>query len=178
MPEILLKNILILLLAVGALLSITSACDSVNDNRIPYAEVHLTFHTIGDWNIYGVKADAAGHQRYIHTPQLKVPADFPYTALDRTGYGGLLLVTDVLGDLHAYDLCCPVEVKPNVRIEIPLKADGTSEPYAECPVCKSRYDVFANRGNAMSGPAAERGYALQRYSVASGGPTEYRVITR
>lgn len=177
MPEILLKNIIILLVAVAALLSITS-CDSVNDNRIPYADVHLTFHTVGDWNIYGVKADAAGHASYIKTPQLTVPADFPYTALDRTGYGGLLLVTDMLGDLHAYDLCCPVEVRPTVRIEIPVRSDGTFEAYAECPVCKSRYDVFMNRGNAMSGLAAERGYALQRYSVSSGGPTEYRVVTR
>ena len=30
----------------------------------------------------------------------------------------------------------------------------------------------------MSGPAAERGFGLQRYSIVSGGATEYRVITR
>lgn len=154
------------------------ACDSVDDNRIPFAEVHLTFRTVGDWNIYGVKDDAAGAKSYIFTPTEKVPSDFPYTSLDRTGYGGLLLVTDVLGDLHAYDLCCPVEVRPNVRVVIPSSTDGSNEAYAQCPMCKSRYDVFVNRGNPMSGPAAEKGYALQRYSVTSGGATAYRVITR
>lgn len=173
----LLKNIIILLVAAAAILSICS-CDSVDDRRIPFAEVHLTFHTIGDWHLYGVKADAAGYERYIHTPSEKVPANFPYTALDRTGFGGILLVTDVLGELHAFDLACPVEMHPTTRLIIPLKADGTPEAYAECPSCKSRYDVFMNNGNPMSGPAAERGFGLQRYSVISGGATEYRVVTR
>ena len=92
---------------------------------------------------------------------------------DRTGYGGLLLVTDVLGDLHAYDLACPFEVRPNVRVSIP-----EGELFARCPSCGSTFDVFQNRGNPISGPAQERGYALRRYSVVSGGATEYRVVTR
>lgn len=172
----LLKNIIILLIAAAALLSVCS-CDSVDDNRIPYAEVHLTFHTVGDWNIHGI-AGALDHKSYIYNSTERVPGDFPYTSLDRTGFGGLLIVSDALGDAHVYDLACPMEVRPNVRIRIPVNADGSAETYAECPSCGSRYDVFMNHGNPMSGPAADRGFGLQRYSIVSGGATEYRVVTR
>ena len=134
------KSLLLSLLIVIA--TIITGCHSVDDNRIPYSEVHLTFHTVGDWNIYGVKGAAADHRSYIFTRTERIPADFPYTALDRTGYGGLLLVTDVIGELVAYDLACPYEARPS------------------------------------SGPAADKGYSLTRYSVVSGGATEYRVITR
>ena len=148
-------------------------CESVDHDRIPYADVHLTFHTVGDWNIYGVQGDAASYRTYIFNSKERVPSNFPYTTLDRTGYGGLLLVTDVLGDLHAYDLACPYECRPNVRVSVPA-----DELFARCPSCGSTFDIFQNRGNPMTGPAQERGYALRRYSVVSGGATEYRVVTR
>lgn len=157
------------LIAVSAL----AGCDSVDDDRIPYCEVHLTFTTVGDWNLYGVHGDAAAYNRYILASGTRIPSNFPYTALDRTGYGGLLLVADVLGDLHAYDLCCPVECRPEIRIEIPA-----GELYARCPSCGSTYEVFSNGGMPRTGPAAEKGYALKRYSVSSGGALCYRVVTR
>lgn len=163
------------LLAAAVMCVVASGCDSVDDNRIPYCEVHLTFHTVADWNVHGIKGDAADYGRYIYVPSsgLRVPATFPYTDLDRTGYGGLLLVNDVLGDCRAYDLACPVEVNPNVRVTVPA-----GELYAECPECGSTYDIYTNHGNPRSGPAAERGYGLQRYSVTSGGALSYRVVTR
>lgn len=160
-----------ILITIAMLLS--ASCHSVDDQRIPYAEVHLTFRTVGDWNIYGVKGAAADHRRYILTPQEHIPSDFPYTALDRTGYGGLLLVTDVLGEVLAYDLACPYEARSTVRVEVP---DG--ELYAKCPVCGSTYDIFTNFGKPSSGPSADKGYSLTRYSVVAGGATEYRVVTR
>lgn len=158
---------------ITATLLLLPSCDSTDDNRIPYAEVHLTFHTVGDWNIYGVKGAAADHRSYILTAKEHIPTDFPYTALDRTGYGGLLLVTDVLGNLIAYDLACPYEARPTVRITVP-----DDELYAECPVCGSTYDIYTNFGKPRSGPAADKGYSLTRYSVSSGGATEYKVVTR
>lgn len=165
------KSLLLSLLIVMA--TIIPGCHSVDDNRIPYSEVHLTFHTVGDWNIYGVKGAAADHRSYILTRTERIPADFPYTALDRTGYGGLLLVTDVIGELVAYDLACPYEARPNIRVTVP-----SGQLKAECPVCGSSYDIFTNYGKPSSGPAADKGYSLTRYSVVSGGATEYRVITR
>lgn len=148
-------------------------CDSVDDDRIPYCDVRLTFHTVADWNIHGVKGDAADYCIYVRTKTIRQPANFPFTDLDRTGYGGLLLVTDVLGNCLAYDLACPVEVNPSVRLRVP---DG--QLYAECPDCGSTYDIYTNHGNPRSGPAAERKFALKRYSVVSGGALDYRVVTR
>ena len=161
-------------LAASAVTGALVSCESVDDDRIPYAEVRLTFLTVGDWNIHGVKGDAADSKRYIFTSSERIPADFPYTALDRTGFGGLLLATDVLGELYVYDLACPVEARPTVRIEV---APGATE--ARCPQFGSTFDIYgATHGNPLTGPAADRGYALRRYHVHSGGPTEYRVITR
>lgn len=151
---------------------ITTGCDSVDDERIPYSEVHLTFRTEGDWNVYGVKGNAA-YCRYILASDIKTPEDFPYAVLDRTGYGGILLVSDVMGDLVAYDLACPYEARPTVRLNVP-----DEEVYAECALCGSTFDIYTNHGNPRSGPAADRGYALQRYSVTSGGALEYLIVTR
>ena len=79
----------------------------------------------------------------------------------------------MLGELYVYDLACPVEARPTVRIEV---APGATE--ARCPQCGSTFDIYgATHGNPLTGPAADRGYALRRYHVHSGGPTEYRVIT-
>lgn len=152
-----------------------AACDTVDDDRIPYAPVHLSFATVADWLQWGVAEESAGHRTYIYVQgsRLNTPAGYPYKAADATGYGGLLLVTDVLGAPVAYDLSCPYEARPDVRIEVPH-----DELFAECPKCGSTYDVFTNHGYPLSGPAAERGYALQRYSVTSGGALEYRVVTR
>ena len=161
------------LFALGVLM--LPSCDSVDDDRIPYADVHLTFHTVADWNIHGVKGDAADYCIYRFEPNQKVriPADFPYTDLDRTGVGGILLVTDVMGNCLAYDLACPYEARANARLFVP-----SGQLYAECEACGSTFDIFTNHGNPRTGPAADRGYALKRYSVVSGGALNYRVVTR
>lgn len=171
---ILLRRIRTLFIAVAAAVAVV-ACDKVDDDRIPYAPVHLSFATVADWLQWGVTEESAGCRSYIYVPgsRLNTPAGFPYKAADATGYGGLLLVTDVLGSPVAYDLSCPYEARPDVRIEVP-----EGELFARCPKCGSTYDVFTNHGYPMSGPAAERGYALQCYSVLSGGALEYRVVTR
>lgn len=154
---------------------LSAACDSVDDNRIPYADVHLTFHTVADWNIHGVKGDAADYRiyRFDRANKVKIPADFPFTDLDRTGFGGILLVTDVMGNCLAYDLACPYEARANARLFVPA-----GQLYAECEVCGSTFDIFTNHGNPRTGLAADRGYALRRYSVVSGGALNYRVVTR
>ncbi|MDE6555511.1 MAG: hypothetical protein K2K55_00940 [Duncaniella sp.] len=156
--------------------AIISGCRSVDDDRIPYADVRLTFRTVGEWNIYGLKGDAATAGRYIFSPvapYIKEPADFPYTSLDRTGFGGILLVADVVGDLHAFDLACPVDVPRISRLVI-----DNENLCVSCPDCGSTYEVFSNPGMPRSGPAATQGYSLKRYHVSSGGAMEYRIITR
>ena len=151
------------------------ACDSVDDDRIPYAPVHLSFSTIADWHTWGIAEESAGWRRYIYRPGTRdnIPAGYPYKGVDATGYGGVLLVTDALGNPVAYDLACPYEARPEVRIEVP-----DDELFARCPKCGSTYDIFTNHGNPRTGPAADRHYGLKRYSVVSGGALEYRVVTR
>lgn len=165
------RNLLISLIT----LVVVGSCDSVDDERIPYAAVHLSFATVGDWHQWGVAEESAGYRKYIFVRGSRdnVPVGFPYKDVDATGYGGLLVVSDVLGNLVAYDLSCPYEARPDVRLNVP-----EGELYAECPKCHSTFDIFTNHGNPRSGPAAERHYGLRRYSVISGGQLEYRVITR
>lgn len=151
---------------------ISTGCHSVDDERIPYCEVRLTFTTIGDWHKYGV-GGAGESKRFILANNLRQPIDFPFSVMDRTGYGGLLLSMDALGNVIVYDLACPYEVRPSIRIRVP-----EGETYAECPECGSTYDIYTNYGHPLSGPSAQHGYALQRYNAIFGGALEYLVITR
>ena len=162
------RPVTILLLSLITLIS--AGCHSVDDERIPYSEVRLTFRTVGDWNRYGI-GGAAESKRFIKN--LREPADFPYTEMDRTGYGGLLLSMDAMGNLVVYDLACPYECRPTTRLYVP-----EGEPYAQCPECGSTFDIYTNYGHPRSGPASQKGYALQRYSAIWGGALEYLVITR
>ncbi len=136
-------------------------CDRLDDQRIPPAPVNITFATVGDWNVLGV-GGALDHRRFIK--EQLIPADYHYTAISATGFGGVLLVGDVNGAPAAYDLSCPVECKRDVRVFI-----NGDQMVAECPECHSTYDVFALGGYPLTGPAARDGFGLRRYTVGSGG---------
>ena len=138
------------------------SCDTLDDKRIPYAPVHLVFNSVADWNTWGL-GGATDYKRFILTDNERVPSGYPFTILDRTGFGGLLLVEDVLGQVQVYDLACPVECRPSVRVEV--NSDSLA---AVCPVCHSAYNVFSLYGHPISGPAAEKGYGLRRYSATQG----------
>ncbi len=145
------------------------SCQTVDDNRIPPAPVHISFATVGDWNIYGV-AGALSARRFIKAD--RIPANFPYADVSATGFGGVLLVSDFDGGYRAYDLSCPVEAKRDVRIFVDEELS-----VGECPVCHSTYDVF-RFGNPLTGPAAEHGYALSRYRVTvNPSSTPYALIS-
>ena len=157
---------LLTIAAVGAALA---ACHSVDDDRIPYMPVSLSFATQGDWVTYGV-GGAVESKRFIKPSE---PAGFPYTTLSATGFGGILLVCDYNGEYRAYDLACPVEVRSSVRINV---ITNSGEPRGECPVCHSTYDVF-RYGGPLSGPAAKEGYALTHYFVGPGLHGEYMLVS-
>lgn len=146
-----------------------SSCHSLDDDRLPAAAVSLTFYTVADWNTYGV-GGALDYRRFIKSE--RIPSNYPYTALNYTGYGGLLLVCDINGNPLVYDLACPVECKYSVRVNVDKESLT-----AECPVCHSTYDIFSLYGHPLSGTAAERGYGLKRYRIGSGSGGEYMVIT-
>lgn len=148
--------------------TVLCACHSVNDERIPLYPVRISFATVGEWNAYGV-GGALDYRIFIKDK--REPAGFPYTDMSRTGFGGVLLVSDYNNELHAYDLACPVEMKATVRIEV-----DTQEHVGRCPVCHSTYDIY-RFGNPLSGPAASDGYGLRRYNVSMGGGSSYCLIS-
>lgn len=161
-----------LLPILGVLMALIAAsCQTIDDDRIPVAPVNIVFNTVADWNIYGV-AGAMDSREFIR--DLRRPANYPYTALTYTGFGGVLLVSDVMGEPLAYDLACPVEADKNVRVAI----DTEDQMLARCPKCGSTYNVFSLQGHPVSGPAVNLAYGLRRYHVAPGrNASAYMVVS-
>lgn len=160
--------------ALPLLAATAQSCHHLDDDRIPPYPVSVSFNNVGDWTTYGV-GGALDSRRFIfdRNTNLKIPANFPFTAMSYTGFGGVLLVCDVNNNPVAYDLACPVEVDRDVLIHI-----NDNSHTAVCDKCGSTYDIYTNYGQPLSGIAAERGYGLQRYRVGPGPQGEYMLITR
>lgn len=158
--------------ALASLCAITSftGCKSVDDDRIPWSPVYISFPTTGTWDTWGV--GGAGQTREFILRD-KIPSGFPYTTRMATGFGGVLLVSDYDGQLRAFDLACPVECKATIRIRV-MADSGT--PRGECPSCHSTYDIF-RWGGPLGGIAAEKGYGLTHYIVSPGMNGEHMTIT-
>ncbi|MDE5685955.1 MAG: hypothetical protein K2I26_05280 [Paramuribaculum sp.] len=149
-----------------------TGCNTVDSDRIPPVNVNLIFTTIGEWELYGVSG-AGSYQRFI--APLRQPAGFPYKGLEGTGFGGLLLVADPMGDYQVFDLGCPVCVPEVSRIV--LDGDADVAGIFRCNKCGSTYDVFAY-GTPRSGPALSDKYGLQRYRITFTGSSPYAIISR
>lgn len=153
-------------------------CDTVEDDRIPNYPVSIQIDNAGLWNTYGVSGFGS-HRSFILSNGTRLPSGFPYTSSSATGFGGVLLIEGLdpfSGNSSlplAYDLACPVERQPTVRVEI-----ETENYMAVCPVCGSVFDVTMQRGAPISGMAAtgETKYALKSYNCVAGSSGGY-VIT-
>lgn len=156
-------------LAIALALSLCVACDKVDDDRIPPYPVYVQFQTQADWNVYGVSG-ACDYKYFIK--EKRTPSNYPWTALTETGFGGILLVSDIHGNPQAYDLACPVEAQRTVRVVV-----DTDLQKARCPQCRSVYDIFTNYGLPVEGEAAAKGYALRHYHTGTGYQGQYLIIT-
>lgn len=147
-----------------------SGCNTIDDDRIPAMPVNIDLSNPALWNVYGVHGYG---QCRIFNRETGEPRDFAYLAKTYTGFGGVLLVSGVnpftleAGSPMAYDLACPVECKPQIRVRI--QSDG-SIPTAVCPQCGSAYDITERGGAPKSGPALSEKVGLQRYECH---PTQY-----
>lgn len=146
--------------------AIFSACEVIDDERIPAMPVYIDLGNTGLWNTYGV-AGFGDTQYFVNiTGSPKEPAGFPYKETSATGFGGILLIggidpfTSDTDTPLAYDLACPVEKSREVRVYV----DPDNKYRAICPVCASEYDVTGGVGAPMAGKAAELKYGLKRYS--------------
>lgn len=148
------------------------SCEHVDFDRVPPMNVRLSFDTQAEWTKYGTPG-ALDHRDFILQGNTRIPADFPWTGLTYTGYGGILLVADINGAPYAYDLCCPVELKRDVRVEVDEQLYE-----AVCPKCGSHYGIFSNYGMPLSGEAKKLKRGLRRYTVGPGMNGEFMVVTR
>lgn len=153
----------LLLCSLCFLTLLTTSCESINDDRIPPLAVNIEFSNAGIWDTYGVSG-ALKNKSFIK--ENGIPSNYPYTASTYTGFGGVLLVCNIMNVPLAYDLACPVEAKSNIRIYI-----DDEKHQAVCPQCGSHFDVFDTPGYPLSGTAVEKKYALKQYHVY--GPNEF-----
>lgn len=92
----------------------------------------------------------------------------PTTSMEQLGFGGLLVVHGLKpGFYYAYDLSCPVENSPLVRIEL----QGLD---IKCPTCGTSYDALGGTGAPISGI----GRSPLRPYHASYNPTQYLLSIR
>ncbi len=150
-----------------------AGCHSVElkDNLVG-GPVYVPITTEGDWSLYGV-GGALQSRRFIRQEQ--IPANYPYQEFCYTGFGGVLLVSTIHSDYRVYDLSCPVERSPNIRVAI------NADNFAVCPKCGSVYDVFeldAGPGHPISGPALDRGYALTPYRLLFNVDKRFALLSR
>lgn len=156
----------------AALLLLTSACNSNDNDRIPNMGVSINLSDAGVWNRYGVTG--FGIPQYF-IKSLRQPAGFAYLERSMTGYGGVLLINGLDYRINevaplAYDLSCPVERQRDIRVKVD---PDTFE--AICSECGSKYDVTMAAGAPVSGPAASDHYALRQYNCVPNG-TGYIVV--
>ncbi|MCM1291219.1 MAG: hypothetical protein NC201_08050 [Prevotella sp.] len=166
MIRILAKILSSLIVATSVAVCLVS-CDSIVDDRIPALPVSINLGDAGMWNTYGV-AGFGVHRYFIKDSRPTQPAGYLYNETTYTGFGGVLLIggmdpyTSSTNVPLAYDLSCPVEVKPEIRVKI-----DPETYHAVCPKCGSVYDVTMLAGAPIEGPAAAPSakYRLQNYSV-------------
>jgi hypothetical protein len=112
------------------------ACDNEIISTIPYAAVHLTL-------------DLKYGDSELINPLTSKTFTANRLASDRLGFGGILVINgrgeNMLVNLFAYDLACPVEVDRNVRV----KPDDLGR--AICPRCGAVYMIANGSGSPVSG---------------------------
>ena len=138
------------------------SCTEINDNQLPISPVRINLSTAGYWQTYGV-ASPGTYRMFVKSE--RIPANYPYNANIYTGFGGVLLVSDLYsGEPMAFDLSCPVERRANVRVTI------EDESYdAVCASCGSHFNVMGGWGAPISGKALTEKVGMTRYNVIKTG---------
>ncbi|MBR5240660.1 MAG: hypothetical protein IKW05_01850 [Muribaculaceae bacterium] len=132
-------------------------CSDVDDQRVPLTSVRIEVTLAQQQNrSYWANVPAT----FVTFLKPNVPYGFPYTISSTTGYGGVLQVCGFDNQLFAFDLSCPYEHNPNIRIEI-----SETDLNAFCRECSSTYDVFYGSGAPINGPSAINGYSLRKYNI-------------
>lgn len=146
-------------------IGICTSCNTIDDDRIPNLAVNINLSPISTWQTYGVAG--FGDYRYF-IRENREPSNFPWLDRTYTGFGGILLIrgndpyTMEANVPMAFDLSCPVEKQPDIRVRM-VNLEPYPLPMAQCPVCKSVYGVIEEAGRPKEGPAEQKHYGLRMY---------------
>ena len=122
-------------------------CVSCNQNYIspiPDFPVYLTLNTNTE------------HTTFWQNPYQYRIFEKPKLANERVGYAGIVVFCDFDNAYHAYDLCCPNEVKQNIKIVPNDMGEAT------CEECGETYDLTFGMGTPTKGISKA---ALKRYNT-------------
>jgi len=138
------------LLLISLFVCLAFSCEDEIYSPIPWAPVNFQLNLNGGDNDKG-DSILNGMLSYKIFTQRRADTD-------RLGYGGLLVI-NAMGvnalNLKAYDLACPVEVDPHIKIK--PDAEGLT---ATCPKCGAVYNISSN-GASSSGSK----HPLKQYNV-------------
>ena len=130
-------------------LLLSFACQSEYFSRIPNMPVYLEVYLQG----IDAKLMAQGNYELFKKGSERLPVK------ERYGFGGILIINGV-DQFYAFDMACPYEANPTITVTV--SSDGL---IAQCPNCKSTFEIFNGTGAPLSGPAQKNSYYLRRYSV-------------
>ena len=112
-------------------------------NPIPDFPVRLEFN---------ITADAPELAAFNGYKEFTVPKN----ATQYLGYGGILVFHTIDDKFYAFDMACPYEVKPTVKVHCNYVG------VAVCDSCKTQFSVVDGNGYVQSGVAK---YPLKKYQV-------------
>ena len=135
------------ILLISLFVCLAFSCEDEIYSPIPWAPVNFKL------SLNGEDSELNGSLSYKIFTQRRFDTD-------RFGYGGLLVINAMGTSIHnlkAYDLCCPVEVDPNVRVQ--PEASGLT---ATCPKCGEVYNISSN-----GAPNFGSKHPLKQYKVST-----------
>ena len=128
------------------------SCDDTYISSIPDYPVYLELNLITTYPIFR------------NSTNRSLTFITPITAVERTGYGGILVYSGFDGVYYAFDMSCPYEHLSTVRVY----PNGVGQ--AVCEKCGSVYDIGFGIGNPSSGKSRE---VLKKYKTIYSGDILY-----
>jgi len=138
------------ILIICSILVFTFSCD-VEQNPIPKASVYLNIDLrYEDKELKAIRSFKEYTYKNINT-----------SIGERAGYGGVLVVHNMLDEYRAFDRTCPYEANPGITVEV-----DDEVLHAVCPKCGAKYNIGTSPGILSSGPSK---HSLRQYNVIING---------
>lgn len=120
------------------------SCENDDQRRIPDVPVYLELDLNGKYSTFRNVYDTVVYQSSV-------------TVKDYIGFGGILVNIGFDGNYYAYDLACPYEVNPSIRIY-----PDESGMKAICRNCGSEFEIWNGTGMVSKAPSK---WNLKRYQT-------------